>query len=1190
MGFEKSMGDEVGKRLVSGKARTNIGREFASWVESTGYTRSRNTLGILIVSTMSIGCAFLYYASRAETSVRAIVFSIYAGIFLSVSAAFLVGLSIVLQDKGGLKEIERLNEKVKSGDIAFIAIVEEKTNASHTILQKEKVEESSWEMEDDSDVDEMTYTSGDEWRAKFCFASDRLDEFIEHANNSPEKNLALYTYPLAKGMELVKSGFLSEEDMHTPSPFKGALQSRLKIDLMDRGQLLRIILGEYDSVLGFKKDGCTFGFYLDYHLNRLEKRIYSLGFIGKGGRSCRVETDDEVHLRELRRLFGETGLLKDFDENRAYFENMRECSNLAKSHVGLIDYLINNIPENSTSGLSGTSVDALRSVCALSRYGNLFLEETSNDKSGSWFPKKIQEKNELSYGDARRVNTLQSPFVRLMTAKFALDRGFRCALLSSIFCAINISEEGHFTLDTDNVAYLCRFVPWLMQTMKIFVEAANFRGSSIGLRGEEAVHANLSRVKCFKEAVSYADEGVLETLQSYVDERIMRDRKNPFIAQDPGAYIFLEYQALWRAAKNEEYSLRSFRKDSVRRSADDLEIALCLLGKEHEINESRVAWFMQEFTASLVASELLTVERRMRCRFNEKMDYSIDGLIKFVKSGSIQPDYTERLIAWSLDGIWKEDREWKSRALFSDALKRECIIDDYVPSGKIKVDIKGLQSGAEVVKGDSLKRALQIISLGEGSDSSSSLSTKGITEEHEKHEEDLGLLTRQSIIDQEEREKAQDGVFQPLQGSTCISSVMQDMGALFGESFLLGLCIKHCRRVVERYIERGFTLQEAIVKTGFLYDLHTHRVKWEQIRQSGDLDCDDKKWIENALEALDQGKYGGQSPLLCSDSIPNIDIRNNILGVHAVFATSLVDKVMAEVMKALPIKESVIHFLISPTFCELLMISILGRNTSLAAVKYSNDVGLYEYMDAHVVDALCTYMETLFPYKCAENNTVKRIAIDPRRKIIIQTALGMTLRNTIDSIELNPHNKSIIEINKMTEGEDSDLFRILTFLKVEMSGGEVSEILSSYKQCSSVGLCKERLSELIDKLIMDKEGESGLLYDAVMYAMGLSLGRAIQREKIKTVDEFCRYTDGIDKVMVDYCMLDGEEGAFFKLLANSMVFNGNNFLYSEKKSQDDVILGIFRNERYENATSGENPQSSLSLQDSIGLQGKYRQV
>ncbi|KJV66756.1 hypothetical protein APHNP_0174 [Anaplasma phagocytophilum str. ApNP] len=106
----------------------------------------------------------------------------------------------------------------------------------------------------------------------------------------------------------------------------------------------------------------------------------------------------------------------------------------------------------------------------------------------------------------------------------------------------------------------------------------------------------------------------------------------------------------------------------------------------------------------------------------------------------------------------------------------------------------------------------------------------------------------------------------------------------------------------------------------------------------------------------------------------------------------------------------------------------------------------------------------------------------------------------------------------------------------------------------------------------------------------MSLGRAIQREKIKTVDEFCRYTDGIDKVMVDYCMLDGEEGAFFKLLANSMVFNGNNFLYSEKKSQDDVILGIFRNERYENATSGENPQSSLSLQDSIGLQGKYRQV
>ncbi|KDB56252.1 hypothetical protein O997_03440 [Anaplasma phagocytophilum str. MRK] len=1189
MGFEESMRDEVGKRLVSGKARTNIGREFASWVESTGYTRSRNTLGILIVSTMSIGCAFSYYASRAKAVIRVTVFSTHAIIFLAMSTAFLVALAVVLRDKEDLKEIERLNEKVKSGDIAFIAIEEEKTSTAHTELSKE---ESSWEIEADSDADEMTYTSGDEWRAKFCFAGDRLDEFIEHANSSPEKNLALYTYPLAKGMELVKSGFSGEEDMHTPSPFKGALLSRLKIDLMDRGQLLRIILGEYDSALGFKRDGCAFGFYLDYHLNRLEKRIYLLGFIGKGGRSCRVETDDEVHLRELRRLFGETGLLKDFDENRAYFENMRGCSNLAKSHVELIDYLINNIPENSTSGLSGTSVDALRSVCALSRYGNLFLEETSKDKSGSWFPKKMQEKNELSYGDARRVNTLQSPFVRLITAKFALDRGFRCALLSSIFCAISISEEGHFTLDTDNVAYLCRFVPWLMQTMKIFVEAANFRGSSIGLRGEEAVHANLSRVKCFKEAVSYADEGVLETLQSYVDERIMRDRKNPFIAQDPGAYIFLEYQALWRAAKNEEYSLNSFRTDSVQRSADDLEIALCLLEKEHEINESRVAWFMQEFTASLVASELLTVERRMRCHFNEKMDYSIDGLIKFVKSGSIQPDYTERLIAWSLDGIWKEDREWKSRALFSDALKRECIIDDYVPSEKIKVDIEGLRSGTKATRGDSLRRTLQASTMGEGDDlyASSSLGAIDITEEHRKYEEDLRSLPSQSTIDKQKRGETRDDISQPLQGSTCVSSVMQDMGALFGESFLLGLCIKHCRRVVERYIERGFTLQEAIVKTGFLYDLHTHRVKWEQMRQSGDLDCDDKKWIGNALEALDQGKYGGQSSLLCSDSIPNIDIRNNILGVYTVFATSLVDKVMAEGMKALPIKESVIHFLISPTFCELLMISILGRNTSLAAVKYSNDVGLYEYMDAHVVDALCTYMETLFPYKCAEDNTVKRIAIDPRRKIIIQTALGMTLRNTIDSIELNPHNKSIIEINKMTEGEDSDLFRILTFLKVEMSGGEVSEILSSYKQCSSVGLCKERLSELIDKLIMDKEGESGLLYDAVMYAMGLSLGRAIQREKIKTVDEFCRYTDGIDKVMVDYCMLDGEEGAFFKLLANSMVFNGNNFLYSEKKSQDDVIIGIFRNKRYENATSGENPQSSLSLQDSIGLQGKCRQV
>ncbi|UQD54627.1 hypothetical protein ESP60_04980 [Anaplasma phagocytophilum] len=1186
----------MSERLVSGKARTNIGREFASWMETTGYTRSRNTLGILIVSTMSVGCAFSYYASRAEAVIRVTVFSTYAIIFLAMSAAFLAALAAVLRDKEGLKEIERLNEKVKSGDIAFIAIEEEKTNAAHTRLRKEKVEESSGEIEADSDADEMTYTSGDEWRAKFCFAGDRLDEFIEHANSSPEKNLALYTYPLAKGMELVKSGLSGEEDMHALSPFKGALLSRLKIDLMDRGQLLRIILGEYDSALGFKKDGCAFGFYLDYHLNRLEKRIYLLGFMGKGGRSCRVETDDEEHLRELRRLFGETGLLKDFDENRAYFENMRGCSNLAKSHVGLIDYLINNIPENSTSELSGTSVDALRSVCALSRYGNLFLEETSKDKSRSWFPKKMQETSELSYGDARRVNTLQSPFVRLMTAKFALDRGFRCALLSSIFCAINISEEGHFSLDVDNVSYLCRFVPWLMQTMKIFVEAANFRGSSIGLRGEEAVHANLSRVKCFKEAVSYADEGVSETLQSYVDERIMRERgvyrKNPFIAEDPGAYIFLEYQALWRAAKKEEYSLSSFRTDSVQRSADDLEIALCLLEKEHEVNESRVAWFMQEFIASLVASELLTVERRMRCLFTEKMDYSIAALIKCVKSDSIQPDCTERLIAWSLDGIWKEDRGWKSRAIFSDALKRECIIDDYVPSEKIKVDIEGLRSGAKAIRGDSLRRTLQAETMGEGDDlyASSSLSAIDITEENRKCEEDLRSLPSQSTIEKQKSGETRDDISQPLQGSTCVSSVMQDMGALFGESFLLGSCIKHCRRVVERYIERGFTLQEAIVKTGFLYDLHTHRVKWEKMRQSRDLDCDDKKWIGNALEALDQGKYGGQSSLLCSDSIPNIDIRNNILGVHTVFATSLVDKVMAEGMKALPIKESVIHFLISPTFCELLMISILGRNTSLAAVKYSNDVGLYEYMDAHVVDALCTYMETLFPYKCAEYNTVERIALDPRRKIIIQAALGMALGNTIDSIELNPHNESIIEINKMAEGEDSDLFRILTFLKVEMSGGEVSEILSSYKQCSSVSLCKERLSELIDKLIMDKEGESGLLCDAVMYAMGLSLGRAIQREKIKTVDEFCRYTDGIDKVMVDYCMLDGEEGAFFKLLANSIGFNGNNFLYSERKSQDDMILGIFRNKRYENATSGENPQSSLSLQDSIGLQGKCRQV
>ncbi|WP_231106722.1 hypothetical protein [Anaplasma phagocytophilum] len=1188
------MGGKVGEGLLFGEGfllgggRKKEIQEFLSFVEKTGYTRSRNILSMLSVGSITIGCAFSYYASQAETSVRAIVFSIYAGIFLSVSVAFLVGLSIVLQDKGGLKEIERLNEKVKSGDIAFIAIVEEKTNTAHTILQKEKVEESSWEMEDDSDVDEMTYTSGDEWRAKFCFASDRLDEFIEHANNSPEKNLALYTYPLAKGMELVKSGFLSEEDMHTPSPFKGALQSRLKIDLMDRGQLLRIILGEYDSVLGFKKDGCTFGFYLDYHLNRLEKRIYSLGFIGKGGRSCRVETDDEVHLRELRRLFGETGLLKDFDENRAYFENMRECSNLAKSHVGLIDYLINNIPENSTSGLGGTSVDALRSVCALSRYGNLFLEETGKDKSGSWFSKKMQEKNELSYGDARRVNTLQSPFVRLITAKFALDRGFRCALLSSIFCAINISEEGHFTLDTDNVAYLCRFVPWLMQTMKIFVEAANFRGSSIGLRGEEAVHANLSRVKCFKEAVSYADEGVLETLQSYVDERIMRDRKNPFIAQDPGAYTFVEYQALWRAAKNEEYSLRSFRKDSVQRSADDLEIALCLLEKEHEINESRVAWFMQEFTASLVASELLTVERRMRCRFNEKMDYSIDGLIKFVKSGSIQPDYTERLIAWSLDGIWKEDREWKSRALFSDALKRECIIDDYVPSGKIKVDIKGLQSGAEAVKGDYLKRALQIISLGEGSDSSSSLSTKGTTEEHGKHEEDLGLLTRQSIIDQEKREGAQGGVFQPLKGSTCVFSMTQDMDAFRKGSFLLSSYIKHCRRIIERYVEKGFGLQEAIINSGFLYDLRMHRAKWEQMKGSEDLDCDDKKWIENALEALDRGKNEGQGALLCSDNVPNMNIRNNIVGVHTVFTTSLVDEIMKEGMKVLPIREYGIQFLINPTFCELLMISTLGRNTSLAAEK-CGDGSLYEYMDAHVVDALCAYMEKLFPSKCAEDNAGECIGLDPRRKTIIQSAIGVTLENAKHNIDLNLHSETIIEINKVTKDQDSDLLRIFIFLRVGMDGGRVSEILSSYKQFSSRSSYKEHLGELVDEVIMDKGG-SDLLCDAMMYAMGLSLGRAIKREGIKTIDEFRRYTAGIDKIMVDYCMLDGEEGAFFKLLANSIGFNGDCFLYPEDKSQDDMILGIFRNENYGNATIEGNPPSSLILQDSKGLQDKCWQV
>ncbi|WP_249549302.1 hypothetical protein [Anaplasma phagocytophilum] len=156
-----------------------------------------------------------------------------------------------------------------------------------------------------------------------------------------------------------------------------------------------------------------------------------------------------------------------------------------------------------------------------------------------------------------------------------------------------------------------------------------------------------------------------------------------------------------------------------------------------------------------------------------------------------------------------------------------------------------------------------------------------------------------------------------------------------------------------------------------------------------------------------------------------------------------------------------------------------------------------------------------------------------------------------------------------------------------MSGREVSEILSSYDQFSSVSLYKEHLSELIDKLIMDKEAESGLLCDAMMYAMGLSLGRTIKREGIKTIDEFNRYTGGVDKVMVDYCMLDGEEGAFFKLLANSIGFNGDYFFYSEKKSQESYHLGMLMNERY--GIEG-NPQSSLSLQDSMGLQDKCWQV
>ncbi|WP_249549303.1 hypothetical protein [Anaplasma phagocytophilum] len=61
--------------LVSGEVRINDGREYASWMGRTGKTRSRNALSILSIGTMTIGCAFSYYASQAGKVESIIVFS-----------------------------------------------------------------------------------------------------------------------------------------------------------------------------------------------------------------------------------------------------------------------------------------------------------------------------------------------------------------------------------------------------------------------------------------------------------------------------------------------------------------------------------------------------------------------------------------------------------------------------------------------------------------------------------------------------------------------------------------------------------------------------------------------------------------------------------------------------------------------------------------------------------------------------------------------------------------------------------------------------------------------------------------------------------------------------------------------------------------------------------------------------------